>query len=313
MPCDCPRSTPGHANDRDPREDETPRSSTSPAARPTRRSPSARASRRAGPAGRRRHRRAARRGHLVGHERQPHRRCSRPQPSRGQPTAARSGRHGADRRPTACPAPTPASCRRPIRRPPRCSPTRRTVHAAGPATNPYYFAHRGVRRQRALPAAAMPRLPKRAARRAAVVPGDGAASDFASRIGGVGGGPARPRRMSNPATTVTQGTMIPAILETAINTDVPGYRPRRGEPGRAQLRRQPRAGPALEPPDRPVPVRPAGGPEARLCHLDAADPARWRLGRPRLARRPVSTARPALRARSTAISSSASARPCCCR
>jgi type IV secretion system protein VirB10 len=29
--------------------------------------------------------------------------------------------------------------------------------------------------------------------------------------------------MVNPSTTVTQGTLIPAILETAINTDVPGY------------------------------------------------------------------------------------------
>ncbi|WP_162302021.1 TrbI/VirB10 family protein, partial [Croceibacterium ferulae] len=27
----------------------------------------------------------------------------------------------------------------------------------------------------------------------------------------------------DPRTTVTQGTMIPAVLETAINTDVPGY------------------------------------------------------------------------------------------
>ncbi len=27
----------------------------------------------------------------------------------------------------------------------------------------------------------------------------------------------------DPATTVTQGTMIPAVLETAIDTDVPGY------------------------------------------------------------------------------------------
>jgi type IV secretion system protein VirB10 len=29
--------------------------------------------------------------------------------------------------------------------------------------------------------------------------------------------------MANPSTTVTEGTLIPAILETAINTDVPGY------------------------------------------------------------------------------------------
>jgi type IV secretion system protein VirB10 len=47
--------------------------------------------------------------------------------------------------------------------------------------------------------------------------------DFASRIGGVGGGPAQARADINPQTTVTQGTMIPAVLETAINTDVPGY------------------------------------------------------------------------------------------
>jgi type IV secretion system protein VirB10 len=52
---------------------------------------------------------------------------------------------------------------------------------------------------------------------------DGAASAFASRIGGVGGTPAQARPMVNPATTVTEGTIIPAILETAINTDVPGY------------------------------------------------------------------------------------------
>jgi type IV secretion system protein VirB10 len=49
------------------------------------------------------------------------------------------------------------------------------------------------------------------------------ANDFASRIGGVGGGPAQARVDVDPRTTVTQGTMIPAILETAINTDVPGY------------------------------------------------------------------------------------------
>jgi type IV secretion system protein VirB10 len=49
------------------------------------------------------------------------------------------------------------------------------------------------------------------------------ASDFASRIGGVGGAPAQARAMTNPSTTVTQGTLIPAILETAIDTNVPGY------------------------------------------------------------------------------------------
>lgn len=49
------------------------------------------------------------------------------------------------------------------------------------------------------------------------------ASDFASRVGGVGGAPAQARAMTNPSTTVTQGTLIPAILETAIDTNVPGF------------------------------------------------------------------------------------------
>lgn len=53
--------------------------------------------------------------------------------------------------------------------------------------------------------------------------GNNSATAFASRIGGVGGAPAQAQAMSNPTTTVTQGTLIPAILETAINTDVPGY------------------------------------------------------------------------------------------
>jgi len=55
----------------------------------------------------------------------------------------------------------------------------------------------------------------------AAVPGS--ADDFASRIGGMGGGPTQARSDIDPKTTVTQGTLIPAVLETAINTDVPGY------------------------------------------------------------------------------------------
>jgi type IV secretion system protein VirB10 len=54
-------------------------------------------------------------------------------------------------------------------------------------------------------------------------PGGAGAADFASRVGGVGGAPAVARSDIDPKTTVTQGTMIPAVLETAINTDVPGY------------------------------------------------------------------------------------------
>jgi len=50
-----------------------------------------------------------------------------------------------------------------------------------------------------------------------------AANDFAGRLGGVGGGPARAARSFDPQTTVTSGTLIPAVLETAIDTDVPGF------------------------------------------------------------------------------------------
>ena len=58
---------------------------------------------------------------------------------------------------------------------------------------------------------------------AAASVGGGSATDFASRVGGVGGAPAQATAMTNPSTTVTQGTLIPAILETAIDTNVPGY------------------------------------------------------------------------------------------
>ncbi|MBB3033125.1 TrbI/VirB10 family protein [Alteriqipengyuania lutimaris] len=70
-----------------------------------------------------------------------------------------------------------------------------------------------------VPAAAMPEAMGSEGAAAA----GSSAGDFASRVGGVGGGPAQAKAMTNPATTVTQGTLIPAILETAIDTDVPGY------------------------------------------------------------------------------------------
>lgn len=46
--------------------------------------------------------------------------------------------------------------------------------------------------------------------------------EFAGRIG-VGGAKAVATAAIDPKATVTQGTLIPAVLETAINTDVPGY------------------------------------------------------------------------------------------
>ena len=46
---------------------------------------------------------------------------------------------------------------------------------------------------------------------------------FASRIGAGSGQVATAEQLSNPASTVAQGTLIAGVLETAINTDLPGY------------------------------------------------------------------------------------------
>jgi type IV secretion system protein VirB10 len=45
---------------------------------------------------------------------------------------------------------------------------------------------------------------------------------FAARVGG-SSDVATAQQLSNPAMTVIQGTLIPAVLETAIDTDLPGY------------------------------------------------------------------------------------------
>ena len=109
---------------------------------------------------------------------------------------------------------------------PRPDPAPQPVLAAQPepglASNPYsnptvvYDAGNST----ATLAAAEPAV---AGEAAAAGTSGGSANDFASRIGGVGGAPAQARAMVNPTTTVTQGTLIPAILETAIDTNVPGY------------------------------------------------------------------------------------------
>jgi type IV secretion system protein VirB10 len=64
---------------------------------------------------------------------------------------------------------------------------------------------------------------------AAAGPGQGqpsqilsAEEQFSLRVGG-DQGPAQAQALHDPAATVTQGTMIPAVLETALNSDLPGY------------------------------------------------------------------------------------------
>lgn len=99
--------------------------------------------------------------------------------------------------------------------------------ARGPTGNPYasptLVFDGGIAPATAAANAAAAEAAAASAPGGSVIPGGGAANEFAARIGGVGGGPALATRDINPATTVTQGTLIPAILETAINTDVPGF------------------------------------------------------------------------------------------
>ncbi len=128
--------------------------------------------------------------------------------------------------PAVSPAVTPAPAA--VAPQPRTDPAPSPVYAAtpvantAPVANPYatpsvVFDASGT------PVGAVAVPPAAIGEASAAVPGGGSANDFASRVGGVGGGPAQARAMVNPQTTVTQGTLIPAVLETAIDTNVPGY------------------------------------------------------------------------------------------
>ncbi|WP_296722121.1 TrbI/VirB10 family protein [Erythrobacter sp.] len=131
----------------------------------------------------------------------------------------------------AAPAPvTPVAAPAPVT--PQADPAPSPVYAnqpaqvAMPAANPYASPTMVFDASRAANSARLAEAPPGAAAATGASGADlgtGGASAFASRIGGVGGAPAQARPMTNPSTTVTEGTLIPAILETAINTDVPGY------------------------------------------------------------------------------------------
>jgi len=47
--------------------------------------------------------------------------------------------------------------------------------------------------------------------------------EFARRLGADDTAPVRAQRMQSQGFTITQGAMIPAVLETALNSDLPGY------------------------------------------------------------------------------------------
>jgi len=107
---------------------------------------------------------------------------------------------------------------------PAPAPVMANAPALAPAANPY-ASPTLIHDAYALPAPAVAAVAAQAAagEQRAEAPGGSSAGDFAGRIGGVGGGPATAANNFDPKTTITQGTMIPAVLETAINTDVPGY------------------------------------------------------------------------------------------
>lgn len=73
------------------------------------------------------------------------------------------------------------------------------------------------------PAAAPVAEPSPPAKATGPAPAANGGDDFASRLGATGSGGASATQALNPRTTVAQGTLIPAVLETAIDTDVPGY------------------------------------------------------------------------------------------
>lgn len=96
--------------------------------------------------------------------------------------------------------------------------------AAAPTANPYANPT-VVFDASALPSpvAAAPGPVAPGATSAPAASGGSSDDDFAARLGGVGGSTATAASTIDPRTTVTQGTLIPAVLETAIDTDVPGY------------------------------------------------------------------------------------------
>jgi type IV secretion system protein VirB10 len=75
-----------------------------------------------------------------------------------------------------------------------------------------------------VPVTARPAAPLAAAPAAAKPPPQGLSADelFAQRFGSEGE-TASATRMTSPATTVAQGTLMTAILETAIDSDLPGF------------------------------------------------------------------------------------------
>jgi len=103
--------------------------------------------------------------------------------------------------------------------PPPALDTGRSASAGNPLATPALVYNAAPVIEAAPPAAEPAPVAKPQPTAAAANGGD----DFAARLGATGSAGASATQALNPRTTVAQGTLIPAVLETAIDTDVPGY------------------------------------------------------------------------------------------
>ncbi|GGC32789.1 hypothetical protein GCM10011371_20280 [Novosphingobium marinum] len=149
--------------------------------------------------------------------------------------AARNGNTGEAQPQQAAAVPAPAPAQVPQAAPQNIPNTPRVSSPAAPAPSPVYS---NPPQNAVGPAqAANPLSSPTVVFDASALPGPSAGSpaapgelgkgssneDFAARLGVSTGTTATASASFDPKTTVTQGTLIPAVLETAINTDVPGY------------------------------------------------------------------------------------------
>jgi type IV secretion system protein VirB10 len=125
--------------------------------------------------------------------------------------------------PAETPPPVPAQAITPAPAPAPAAPAPSPVLAAPPQAAVAPQSNRAASPAVVFDASALPAPATGLATPGAPAGAGNSNDDFAARLGVNGGGAATAKAMIDPKTTVTQGTLIPAILETAIDTDVPGY------------------------------------------------------------------------------------------
>jgi type IV secretion system protein VirB10 len=115
----------------------------------------------------------------------------------------------------------PTATPRPLLMPSVLSVASPTIPASGPAPVVVFDSSAAP----AVPTASAPvsGVPGSAAAKSPLSMGGNDNDQFAARVGDGSTEVATAQQMTNPSTTVTQGTLIPAVLETAIDTDLPGY------------------------------------------------------------------------------------------